>query len=194
MKLSKVESGHAFFQKLKLGVMRLQVGERVPDVVRLLMYRPELFGKQANHYFQRLLRGPSEWTVGERELMAAYVSQANDCRFCYGMHRAVADRALGSELVDAVFTSVETAPISAPLRATLGFIRKLTLSPTSVSAADAEAVRSTGVSKSALELAVHICACFCIINRLANSLGFEVPSLSAIDRGAQILLKYGYEL
>ena len=73
MKLAKIATGHGFVQKLKLGAMRIQLGERAPDVVRVLLYRPQMFGSPINKYFQRLLRGASEWTVGERELIAAYV-------------------------------------------------------------------------------------------------------------------------
>jgi uncharacterized peroxidase-related enzyme len=193
MRLKQVESGHSFVAKLKLGAMQLQMGERAPDVVRVLWYRPELFGKDINKYFEELLRGASEWTVGERELIAAYVSHSNDCRFCYGAHRAVAERALGSNVVDAVFTEMSTAPISPQLRATLEFVQKLARSPRSVDSGDAETVRASGVSDAALENAIHICAVFCIINRLANSLGFEIPSLSAFQRAAKFLLRFGYD-
>ena len=37
-----------------------------------------------------MLRGPSDWTVGERELIAAFVSNLNQCRFCTTSHGAVA--------------------------------------------------------------------------------------------------------
>jgi len=172
----------------------VQVGERAPDVARVLLYRPELFGKPVNKYFQRLLRGASEWTVGERELIAAYVSHANECRFCFSSHRAVAARALGQEVVEAVFAEIATAPITPQLRATLAFVQKLAQHPTAVEKSDADAVRAAGVSNAALENAVHICAVFCIINRLANSLGFEIPSVTGFDRAAKFLLRFGYEL
>ena len=56
-------------------------GQRVPDVVKTLMYRPEFFGGPMNEVFQEAMRGPSAWSVGDRELMAAYVSQTNECEF-----------------------------------------------------------------------------------------------------------------
>ena len=61
--------------------MRVAGRRPPPDVVKTLLYRPELFGKAANALFQRALRGPSDWSVGERELMAAYVSRLNQCVF-----------------------------------------------------------------------------------------------------------------
>jgi AhpD family alkylhydroperoxidase len=45
-------------------------------------------------YHQALLRGPSPLTVAERELIAAYVSGLNACRYCHGVHTATA-RAFG---------------------------------------------------------------------------------------------------
>ncbi|HEV8247003.1 MAG TPA: hypothetical protein VGP93_14595, partial [Polyangiaceae bacterium] len=126
--------------------------------------------------------------------LAAYVSQANECRFCYAAHRAVAERALGANVVDAVFKGKADGNVSPQLKATLDFVGKLARSPADVSAADADVVRNAGVSERGLETAIHICAAFCIINRLANSLGFEIPSLTGFDRAAKFLLRFGYEV
>ena len=35
------------------------------------------------------MRGPSTWSVGERELMATLVAKWNSCTFCAGAHGAV---------------------------------------------------------------------------------------------------------
>ena len=53
--------------------------QRVPDVVKLLLYRPDFFPMAP--LFQAVMRGPSEWSVGDRELMAAHVSKTNECEF-----------------------------------------------------------------------------------------------------------------
>jgi hypothetical protein len=53
----------------------------VPDVVKVLKYRPEFFGGLMSPVFQEVMRGPSPWPIGERELMAAYVSRINACQF-----------------------------------------------------------------------------------------------------------------
>jgi len=42
-------------------------------------------------YHDIILRGASPLTVGERELLAAYVSGLNACRFCFGAHSAIAE-------------------------------------------------------------------------------------------------------
>ena len=53
----------------------------VSDVGRMLMYRRDLFGRPFSEALQAVMRGPSEWSVGERELFAAFVSAQNQCPF-----------------------------------------------------------------------------------------------------------------
>jgi hypothetical protein len=80
MHLQAVERGHRLRHRLMLGAMRFALGD-VPDVVRTLFYRPELFGRAFGDAVQAVMRGPSDWTVGERELFAAFVSRQNQCSF-----------------------------------------------------------------------------------------------------------------
>ena len=55
--------------------------EPVSDIRRMLSYRPELFGYSFSVYLQAALRGPSDWSIGERELFAAFVSRTNQCTY-----------------------------------------------------------------------------------------------------------------
>jgi hypothetical protein len=80
MRLKRVHAGHRLPDKLMLGVMRLMMGH-APGVVRTLLYRKEYFGKPFSALTQQVMRGPSEWTVGEREIFAAFVSRLNQCVF-----------------------------------------------------------------------------------------------------------------
>ena len=45
------------------------------------MYRPDFFGAPMGEVFQEAMRGPSEWSIGDRELMASFVSKTNECEF-----------------------------------------------------------------------------------------------------------------
>ena len=81
MRVRKVEHGHRLKQKLMLGLIRLLSGRRVQDVVKTLMYRPEFFGRPQCAWTQAVMRGPSDWSVGERELFAAFTSKLNNCVF-----------------------------------------------------------------------------------------------------------------
>jgi hypothetical protein len=80
MRLQKVHTGHRLRDKAMLAMMRLIMGH-APGVVRTLMYRKEFFGKPWTALTQQVMRGPSAWTVGERETFAAYVSRLNQCVF-----------------------------------------------------------------------------------------------------------------
>ena len=81
MRLKAVERGHRLTQKAKLGLIRLVRHRRAPDIVRTLFYRPEFFGHHVSAWTQAVMRGPSRWTVGERELFAAFTSRLNQCAF-----------------------------------------------------------------------------------------------------------------
>lgn len=80
MRLRKVHSGHKLGDKLFFGVMNIVAGH-APGVVRTLRYRKEYFGGPWTDLTQQVMRGPSEWTVGEREIFAAFVSHLNQCVF-----------------------------------------------------------------------------------------------------------------
>jgi alkylhydroperoxidase family enzyme len=81
MRLKKVETGHRLRERLMIGVISLVSRSRVPDVVRTLLYRPEIYGKAYNNYIHEIMRGRSKWPVGERELIATHVSSLNQCPF-----------------------------------------------------------------------------------------------------------------
>ena len=81
MRLRNVLRGDRLSARLFYGVVRIVSGFRAPDVVRTLQYRRHLFGRPHSSHTQAVMRGPSEWSVGERELFAAFVSRLNQCLF-----------------------------------------------------------------------------------------------------------------
>jgi hypothetical protein len=81
MRLERVAHGHTLAQKALLGLIRIVERRRAPDVLRTLLYRKAFFGRWQSELTQRVMRGPSEWSVGERELFAAFVSRLNQCPF-----------------------------------------------------------------------------------------------------------------
>jgi hypothetical protein len=80
VRLRRVHSGHRIKDKLFLAMMRVVAGH-APGVVRTLRYRKEFFGRPFSELTQAVMRGPSAWSVGEREIFAAYVSRLNQCVF-----------------------------------------------------------------------------------------------------------------
>lgn len=80
MRLHKVHTGHGLRDKAMLRLMRVVMGH-APGVVRTLRYRKEFFGRPFSELTQQVMRGPSPWSVGEREMFAAFVSRLNQCVF-----------------------------------------------------------------------------------------------------------------
>lgn len=81
MRLAILDSGHTLGKKLVLAMIRMVLRQPAPDVVKTLLYRPDFLGDPLNDLFQQGMRGPSGWSIGDRELMAAYVSRSNECEF-----------------------------------------------------------------------------------------------------------------
>jgi hypothetical protein len=81
MRLEILDRGHTFARKALLVFIKTVSRMPVQDVVKTLMYRPDFFGKPMGAVFQEAMRGPSEWAIAEREMMAGYVSKVNECEF-----------------------------------------------------------------------------------------------------------------
>lgn len=81
MRLPNLDNGHGLGTKALFGIIRLLSGKPVPDVVKVLKYRPDFFGGPFSDLVQAGLRGPSMWSVGERELFAAFTARLEACRF-----------------------------------------------------------------------------------------------------------------
>ncbi|MFZ0456075.1 MAG: hypothetical protein WCE54_23630 [Ignavibacteriaceae bacterium] len=138
------------------------------------------------------MRGYSIWSVGDRELMAAYVSKINQCPFCIGAHTSTAALAYhDDDKVSTVLHNLETAPIEEPLKAILKMLGKLALEH-KVSVEDMQAVRAAGVLPEQIKDALDIGFAFNVTNRLANAFGFEILSPEGFKAGAKFLLKRGY--
>jgi uncharacterized peroxidase-related enzyme len=128
-------------------------------------------------YHEALLRGPSPFSVGQRGLIAAYVSGLNACDFCHDIHaQTAAAFGIDTQTVRALLTQPESAPVDASMRPVLSFVRKLTLSPSRITPADAEAVFAAGWDDHALHDAAAICGLFNLMNRLVDGLGIEADA------------------
>jgi hypothetical protein len=81
MRLDVLDRGHKVATKALFVLIHVMSRHRAPDVVKTLKYRPEFFGAPMSDVFQEVMRGPSAWSIADRELMAAYVSKINACEF-----------------------------------------------------------------------------------------------------------------
>ena len=138
------------------------------------------FPKGADHllkYHDAVLRGPSDLSIGERELIAAYVSTLNSCNYCAGAHGVIAETfGIDPELLQRIIENPETESIDPKLGPLFNYVKKLTLSPSKMLPKEAEAVRKSGWSEDALFDAISICALFNFMNRIVEGTGLETSA------------------
>jgi uncharacterized peroxidase-related enzyme len=192
MRLVEVERGDTLRHRLLIRLISRLAGYRLPDAARVAFYDKGFVGPALGEWTQKAMRGPSTWSVSERELMAAAVAGWNTCPFCVGAHRAIAVRGIDSAEVEATLNDYCTAPISDRLRAALAFLDRMTNNPDQLSADDARAALDAGLSVQDLEDAAAVAAVFAVITRNANALDYEIPNGEEFDKAAGMLLRRGY--
>jgi alkylhydroperoxidase family enzyme len=193
MRLRVLDSGHGLGTKALFALIRTVSGQPVLDVIKLVKYRSDFYGGPMSGVTQEAMRGPSAWSVGDRELMAAFVAKTNHSEFCTKAHSAVAQAAYHRDGKggSAFLSDLDIAAIEEPLRATLLMLGKLTREH-AVDADDMRAVIAAGASCQQIKEALAVCFSFNVIGRLADAFGFIVPGPEAFESGAKYLLSRGY--
>ena len=192
MRLDILNRGYRPGTKLLFALIRLFSGHAMPDAAKLTFYRPDFYGGPAKEFTHEAMRGPSAWSVADRELMAAFVSKVNESAFCISAHTATAGQAYqDGAKVQAVLADLDSAPVEDGLRATLRMLGKLTRDG-NVGAGDMRDVLSAGVSPRQIQDALAVCAAFNTTAGLADAFGFAMLSPEGFEAGAKYLLKRGY--
>lgn len=155
----------------------ITVPEGVPGIRSLVMFRPES-GKHLYELVQVLLRGDSPLTPAERELIAAHVSNRNNCMFCMSSHAAAARELYGPacSVVDSVLTEVDTAPVSDKLKALLNIAGKVQINGKLVTDEDVAEARKHGATDRDIHDTVLIAATFSLFNRYVDGLASFTPT------------------
>ncbi len=143
---------------------------------------------------EEIMHGPGALKVTTRELIAAWVSGLNGCRYCHESHRIFAEaHGVPEGLLKALLDDLEHAPIDTRERALLAFCRKLTEIPSRMVDADYEAMRKAGWSEEAIEDAIFITALFNLYNRLMDGYGMQPRTAEANRQRAALIREYGYD-
>jgi uncharacterized peroxidase-related enzyme len=164
-------------REVRVAHIDLGVDEKLfPGINGPMRFRPET-AKPLNELAEVLLRGPHPLSPGERELIAAYVSGLNECRFCCASHSAFAAAQLdaGMSLVDQVRADLDSAPVSAKLRALLRIAGAVQAGGRRVTAELVDAARAEGASDLEIHDTVLIAAAFCMYNRYVDGLSTFAP-------------------
>jgi uncharacterized peroxidase-related enzyme len=174
----------------------IPIPEGVAGIRGPMLFRPET-ARHLNSLVEVLLRGPHTLSPGERELIAAFVSARNECKFCHTIHGAIAAHQLeGNEaLVERVKSDFENADISEKLKALLAIAGKVQVSGRNVTSEDVARARSAGATDIEIHDAVLIAAVFSLCNRYVDGLATWAPDDPDFYRGrAVIVAAHGYHV
>ncbi|MFI5621392.1 carboxymuconolactone decarboxylase family protein [Streptomyces sp. NPDC051567] len=166
----------------------------LPGIRGLMADRPDT-AAPLNDLADVLLRGESPLSRGERELIAAYVSELNRTPFCAGTHGAAAAAQLegGRELVRAVRDDLASAPVTPLLRALLRVAAEVQAQARPVSEETVAAARAEGATDTHLHDTVLIAAAFCMYNRYVSGLATAVPTDPGYyDEAGRRITAHGY--
>lgn len=81
MRLASVNRSDNLKGKLLILLIGLLERRRVPDSLRVLLYAPRHFGNRFRAWVHAVCRGEGALSVGERELVGAWVSRLNRCPY-----------------------------------------------------------------------------------------------------------------
>jgi uncharacterized peroxidase-related enzyme len=174
----------------------IELGNDHPGIRALLAYRPET-AEPLTAFMEILMRGDSTLSRGERELIAAYVSQLNECAYCAGSHRAFAAAQLpgGAVEVEQALAAPGEAPVSEKLRELLRIAGLVQQSGKAVSEADVAKARAQGASDREVHDTVLIAATFCMLNRYVDGLATPTPDDPAqYTSMAEHRVRVGYQV
>ena len=152
----------------------------------------EIYGSWAE-MGQALMNGPSPLTPGEREMIQAYVAGLVDCRYSYVAHGAAAHAwGIESGLIDRLLSDLDSAPIDDKFKPLLSFVKKLTLTPSAMAQADADAVFATGWDEKGLHDAIAVTARMNFMCRIVEGYGFTPMGPERAREQAEKRVKLGY--
>jgi uncharacterized peroxidase-related enzyme len=195
VRLEVLEHGHRRRARIALGLIRRVTGKKPDEVAMTSLYRPAFFGRPWMALLRDVLRGPSPWSPGERELLAAFVSRLNRCPYCVGIHSGTAALGLDRPVtIDMLDHWREEMGLSPKLTAVFGLLERVVTDPDAVSAGDVQAVRATGVTADAIVDALYVAFVFNLINRLVNVFGYSWESEEERLLLARVLHRINYRV
>ena len=154
----------------------LPVDPDTPGIRALFNYRPET-GAPLRRLAHVLLHGESPLSKAERELIAAFVSHGNQCRFCTMSHAAAARHHYGADadIVDAVVYANSRDGLSPQMATLLEIADRVRIGGRNVSEDLVSQARSQGATDRHLHDTVLIAAAFCMFNRYVDGLRALTP-------------------
>ncbi len=182
MRLSLFQQRQTLLNRARFAWRRMRQQREVTDIHRVLFYRSPFFGRPFDAYWRHAqYDAPSTLSTGERQVLAAIISQSNRCAFCTVGHAEAACRYLPQETVSSALRSSDEEPLGPHFSALARFCRKLTVDPMGVDANDVERVLDAGCAQNDVKMAIHLCTAYSVINRVADAFDLTVPSIYPVE-------------
>lgn len=181
MRLSVLDNGHRRRARLFLALTSTMSRVESPDITKMLLYRPGFLTRPLLELTAGAMRGPSYWTVGEREYLAMCTARLHRCPFCIDTH-AELTRIAGRGDID----PDDPASVRPRLRAVRAFLDMISQAPDRVDASDV-----ADLPEHALLEALRVNLVWNIVNRLANAFGFTLRE-GQLHSGTRALHRFGY--
>lgn len=158
-------------------------------IVDVFMQRPSKYMMLLS-FAQEILRENSFLSKQDRELIATFTSNLNDCKFCTGSHKVFALSVGASE--QEIDIALSDNYSGHRLESILDYVKKLTVAPSSITKNDAQKVFDAGFSEDELKDAIAVCAAFNLFNRIVEGHGIQENADTWLPSAEQIN-KSGYD-
>ena len=172
----------------------INVDDNLPGIRSLMAFSPETatpMGKLAN----LMLRTNEGLSMAEREMIATYVSNLNDCFYCAQSHGAIATCYLNdnNELIEQVKKDYQHAEISDKMKALLSIVGSVQKGGKHVTEEQIKKAKEEGATDRDIHDTVLIAALFCMFNRYVDGLAANTPTdLSTYPLRAKQIAEHGY--
>ncbi|MCR6484910.1 hypothetical protein M8542_18945 [Amycolatopsis sp. OK19-0408] len=180
MRLSILDHGHRGRTRLFLTLTSKVSRVASPDIVKLLLYRPDFLTRPLLDLTAPAMRGESYWTAAEREFLAMSTARVHQCPFCLVTHAEMI-RVAGHGEID----PDRPADARPELLAVQGFLEAVSRD------AELDVAPLRDLPPNAVAEALNVNLVWNVVNRLANAFGFELLD-GQLKSGTRALHRAGY--
>jgi AhpD family alkylhydroperoxidase len=152
-----------------------------PDIVKMLLYRPDFFARPLLSLTADAMRGHSYWTAAEREYLAMSTAQLHQCPFCIVTHAELVRVAGHGEINPDDPGSVRPA-----LRQVRHFLDAVNRDPGHI-----DVIAVSDLPEEAVVEALQVQLVWNVVDRLANAFGFVLRE-GQLHSGTRALHRFGY--
>jgi uncharacterized peroxidase-related enzyme len=172
----------------------IQIDSSLPGMQSLLDYRPQI-ASPLKTLMAVMMRSKEGLSKGERELIATYVSNLNDCYNCHQIHGEVAQCFFEElpDLVESIKTDIHNADLTQRQKAILGIAANVQKNGKLVTDQQISGAKNLGISDLEIHDTVLISAMFCFFNRYIDGLGIvSQDTTETFKERAKMIAEFGY--